>query len=37
MEREALGRRARAYAAKHRWDAVVRAYREELTRIMEER
>jgi glycosyltransferase involved in cell wall biosynthesis len=33
-EREQLSRRARAFAARHGWDRVVAAYREEMDRIM---
>ena len=33
-EREALGRRGRAFARKHTWPRVVAAYRQQLARIM---
>ena len=36
-ERAALSRKARAFAARHGWDRVVAAYREELGKIMEGR
>ena len=36
-QREALGRRGRAFAQKHTWTGVVAAYREQLARIMDAR
>jgi hypothetical protein len=34
-DRDSLKKRARAYARKHRWDRVVKAYREALVGILD--